>query len=289
MITVRYREILTTLAELDPWLDKLGIQPKRDRIHQALEIVQRAEEGYRKFRATREPTKIGNVGDFYFGLTEALEFHDIFQAFQHERPERVRPKLERALSGPLRPEEETTKNADARNVMFELALAAQLRLRGADVTVGEPDLTLRLNGLLFFVECKRPFREESIRPNVRDAAGQLRAKLDANEGAAALGIIAISVSRIFNPGTKIFQAATESSKERLGDQLQKMMFANERHWARLDLHPRVVAVLFHVSTPGVVEDKDIITMMTYSTVTPVGKEGPAFSVLKEKLPPLFDR
>lgn len=35
----------------------------------------------------------------------------------------------------LRPADETTKTADGRNIMFELAFAAQLKLGGAEVLV----------------------------------------------------------------------------------------------------------------------------------------------------------
>ncbi len=277
-----------TLARLDSWLEKLGIRSNTDRIHQAIETVRVAQQGFQRFRATKEPSKIGSDSTFYFGLIEALEFHDVFRAFEHERVEVLRPKLERILRGPFRPEDEKTDTADARNVMFELALAALWRLRGADVSIGEPDVTLRLGGVPFFVECKRPFKENSIRANIRDAMRQLKTKLDSAGEAAAMGIVAISVSRILNPGTKIFRAATEKSRERLGDLLDGMMQENKRHWTRIDHHPRVAAVLFHVSTPGVVEDKDLLTYMSFSTVMPLHEEGPGPALLREKLPALFD-
>src|SRR5256884_3775177 len=97
------------------------------------------------------------------GLVEALEFSDIFRAFEKDDPKVIGPKLERALSGPLRPADETPKNSDGRNTMFELAFAAQLRLRGAEVSVGEPDIAVTLSGRRFLIECKRPFREDSVR------------------------------------------------------------------------------------------------------------------------------
>ena len=107
-------------------------------------------------------------------VVEALEFSDIFRAFEKDDPKVIGPKLERALSGPLRPVDETTKNADGRNIMFELALAAQLRLNGAQVSSGEPDIAVMLSGRRFLIECKMLFREDSVRANVRGAAEQLK-------------------------------------------------------------------------------------------------------------------
>ncbi len=291
MITVRtdrFEDILSTLEQLDSWLRELGIQPKNDRIHQAIEIVRKAEEGLQKFRATKEPAKIGNIRDFYFGLVEAFEFYDIFRAFKDERPAALAPKLIRALSGPLRPAEETKRNADARNVMFELALAAHLRLHGGDVSIGEPDVTVHLNGAPFIVECKRPFREESIRSNVRAAAHQLKTKLDSSVWSNSMGLVAVSVGRILNPGTYLYKVPTVGAARVMAGALEHMMHENERHWAKLDLHPRLSAVLFHAITPAFVEDKDIVARMGAVTIMPAGKEGPAFDILQKELPPLFE-
>src|SRR5256885_12747277 len=255
MKTTKFSEILETLKNLDGWLASLGIKPNTDRIHHAVEIVEKASEGWKKFRECNETTRIGNVDDYYFGLVEALEFIDIFRAFEKYDPKVIGPKLDRALSGPLRPADETAKTADGRNIMFELAFAAQLKLGGAEVLVGEPDIVVSLSGRRFLIECKRPFREDSVRANVRGAAEQLKRHLEADSEAA--GIIAISVTRILNPGTKLFVAPSEAAKERLGDRIEQLMREAEKGWKKDEFHPRIATVLFHVRTPGVVEDRDL--------------------------------
>ena len=87
----------------------LGIKSNTDRIHHAVEIVEKANKGWKKLRESDEPTKIGHVDDYYFGLVEALEYSDIFRAFEKDDPKVIGPKLQRALSGPLRPADETAK------------------------------------------------------------------------------------------------------------------------------------------------------------------------------------
>lgn len=249
MKTIKFSEILETLKSVDGWLVNLGIKSNTDRIHCAIEIVEKADKGWKNRRENHEPTKIGNVDSFHFGLVEALEFSNIFRAFEKDDPKVIGPKLKRALSGPLPPADETTKNADGRNIMFELALAAQLRLGGAEVSVGEPDIAVTLSGTRFLIECKRPFREDSVRANVRGAADQLKGHLNADSEAA--GIVAISVSRILNPGTKLFVAATEAAKERLGDRIEQLMNETEKSWKKSEFHAQTAAVLFHVSTPAI--------------------------------------
>ena len=283
MKTTKFSEILDSLKNLDGWLAGLGIKSNTDRIHKAIMVVERANEGWKKVRECKEPTKIGNVDDYYFGLVEALEFSDIFRAFEKDDPKVIGPKLDRALSGPLRPADETTKNADGRNTMFELAFAAQLKLNGAEVSVGEPDIAVTLSGMRFFVECKRPFREDSVRANVRGAAEQLKGHLETDSEAA--GIVAISVTRILNPGTKLFVARSEEAKERLGDRIEQLMSETEESWKKDAFHDRIATVLFHVRTPGVIEDRDLFTMMSYVGARPVGKEY-GFEILSKALPKL---
>lgn len=165
--------------------------------------------------------------------------------------------------------------------MFELALAAQLRLNGAEVTIGEPDITITLSGKPFIVECKRPFRVESIRSNVRDAADQLYYHLEGNSEAG--GIVAVSATRLLNPGGKVFVARKESDKKLLGDRLQQVMREAEPGWVKHEFHPRVCGILFHVRTPGVVEDQDLLIMASYVIASPVGREY-RFDLLKPVLP-----
>ncbi len=286
-MVLKYEEILNTLGRLDEWLNGLGISPKSDRIHQAIDVLREADEGWKEFRRSGKPSKIGNVDRYYFGLIETLEFYDIFTAFEKEQASVLVPKLSAALSGPFLPANETVDNAGGRNVMFELALGSEWRLRGLDVRIGEPDLTLNIQGARYLVECKRPFREQSIRPNIRAAAEQLKQKLGSESEANVFGIIAISVSRILNPGDRILTVLTSKDTRRLGDQLERMMHESERHWARLGMDPRIVAVLFHVATPGVVENEDRLYRMTYQTVIPVGGKRAGFEMLEQVLPPLY--
>jgi hypothetical protein len=282
MKTTKFSEILDILKSLDGWLVSLRIKSTTDRIHHAVEIVEKANEAWEKLRKSNEPTKIGNVDDYYFGLVEALEFSDIFRAFEKDDPKAIGPKLARALSGPLGPADETTKNADGRNTMFELAFAAQLRLGGAEVSVGEADIAVTLAGRRFIIECKRPFREDSLRANVRGAAEQLKGHLEADSEAA--GIVAISVTRILNPGTKLFVAPSA----RLGDRIEQLMRETEKSWKKGQFHTRIAMVLFHVTTPGVIEGRDLFTKMTYVVARPVGKEY-GFEILSKALPELVPK
>ena len=122
-----------------------------------------------------------------------------------------------------------------------------------------------------------------MRANVRDAAEQLKGHLEADSDAG--GIVAISATRILNPGTKLFVVPTEAARERLGDRVEQLMRETEQGWKKYEFHPRVATVSFHVSTPGVIEDRDLFTMMSYVVARPVGKEY-GFEILSKALPEL---
>jgi hypothetical protein len=102
------------------------------------------------------------------------------------------------------------------------------------------------------------------------------------------GIIAISVSRMLNPGNRVLTVPTKNGVHRLGDRLLAMMQESARHWANLRTDPRIVAVLFHAATPGIVENEDRPYRVTYLTGMPVGPKGPAFEKLVEILTPLYE-
>jgi hypothetical protein len=121
------------------------------------------------------------------------------------------------------------------------------------VSIGEPDVTLRTNSTKFVVECKRPYREESIRANIKDANEQLEMFLDADE--KLFGIIAISVSRILLRPTDVLvkQAPVNVAYEwnKLLDENIRSL-ADRIRWSKFAFHKRIVAMRFHTSLPSFV-------------------------------------
>lgn len=285
MKTYKFQEILDDLSGLDNWLLAIGIPPSDDRIHWAIEQMRFATNAFNEFRKTKQPTKIGTATDYPFALVEALEFRDVLKAFQHEPPKALKGKLSRVLNGPQKPSDETKADNEPRNTMFELALAAEWKLKGLEVAIGEPDITLRIKEVPFFVECKRPFTKYSVRANIGDAAKKLGKKLDADGNESCMGIVSISVSRLLNPGTKVFIAPTEKDMEILGDEVQKIQFEHAKFWDKGTFHDRVIALIYHIAT--VTEIQGTLSRSTYSVITPRQGGGPAFNLLSDALRTIY--
>lgn len=239
---LRYADILQNLKGFDDWLRRLGVPVRQaDRAHHAIRVLEEAERGFQSGTNQAGMSK----SDYLFALTEALELHDVYLAFNRHPPQQLRERLTRALSGPALPEAETVTNRDGRNVMFELALGAEWTLGGAHVELLEPDLLLKMANQAYLIACKRPERGHGIRAAVRSAASQLRSSL-ASASANTWGIIAICVSRILNRGDAYFSG----SYEQLSDLVNALMDTHRKEWRTTEFHPRNVAVLFYAHTPA---------------------------------------
>jgi hypothetical protein len=251
MESFTYSELLRRLDGFDAWLIRIGLTPRpNDRVHEAIKMLRKADAASRKGRET------GIYSDIqpreWFPIIEALEAHDVLLAFQNDSPTAIAPSLKRALSGPLHPLDETVRNRDGRNVWFELALAAEWRLRGALVSLEEPDLRLTSNGVPFLVACKRPATAERINGNIRDAIHQLQRNLNTSPP-GTFGIAAISLSCVFNPGDKVFSGQMIELGKRLEDEVDK-----QRPYLRSVADARISCVLFHTATPSVGNGVDLL-------------------------------
>jgi hypothetical protein len=257
------------------------LDSKQDRVHFAIDVLRQAERSFQEAQAAGRAAPIGNVDNDMFGICEALEFRDIYRAFKDEQTERFASTLERALSGPHRPALENEGNADGRNVGFELAIVADLRLRGAAITLEEPDLKLTVDGHDYLLACKRPLRHAGIPACIRGATRQLRETLN-HAGEQAHGVIAISVSRILNPGTHFFMRHLEV----LGDRAHELLKENEGKCqkAARDV-PAICAVLFHIATPGEIDG--VLVRMNFSVLSDAGIPSDAFERIARHVEPMY--
>lgn len=243
-----HEELDSRLDALEAWVHDLRVpSPKSDRFHQVREVVKRASAALKEEQETGGPAYMKSVGNYVFGLTEALEFCTVYEAFHDFPSEVIRPKLLLALSGPKSVTNETPSNTRPRNTMFELFIAADWKLNGLDVELGDPDIILHTGGHTFNVECKRLYGHASLYDNLRSARNQLRKKT--NISSNTHGLIAVSISRLVNPGDKFFHCRSMDDKSQLGDRMEAVLQQQRHEIARLGPDPASCGILFHASTP----------------------------------------
>jgi hypothetical protein len=281
-----FDETSEKLDHLDDWLMSLGISSQKGRWHQAALTVQRA-------RNQRENIERGGqrgaIPNYVPGLFEAMEMYEIMRAFRGDSSEALKAKLSRALRGPISPYEEQIKNSGPRNSMFELLLAADWKNGGADVELGEPDVRLRLLRELFLVECKRPFRQQSVRKNIEDAASQLGKELKKPENKTAFGVVAISLSRVVIPGNFVCFAPLGEGVRVINEALDETIQEHWLDWRVKDFrnfHNRIVAVMFHLAAPWDIRGERLIHLSTTNFVE-TGNSTPGLRILSENLPKVY--
>lgn len=225
------------------WLEGLGLGNGSDRLHRY--IFEIRKQTPLPFASVQELAELG------FVYLEASEFIDVYKAYKGAESCTLIAKLERALKGCHTLTEESTTNNGPRNTMFELALAAGLRLRGVDVELGEPDLIINFPNGQYVVECKRPFRETSLKANVKEAESQLRANLKRGQH----GVVAISLNRLVNPGRSVLGVEV-GDRDKLGAihgtlqaDLHRRCCHLMRSLATLSFSPNIAALMFDITTP----------------------------------------
>jgi hypothetical protein len=270
MDRLTFSDLLKDLRSADLWLTSLGLKSRNDRLRQCIDVVAIAAQAFEEFRRTRQPTKVGSMESYHFGIVEALEFSYVYRAFKDIDRQVIEPKLKRALSGPARPGLETAGNSDGRNTMFELALAA--------------DIILICPEASFLFECKRPLRETGIRPSVKDAAEQVAQKLTAID---TFGAVAIAVAHVLDHGLDIFVTPAEEDigKQLVQKRVDQLLESNYRRWSTTWFEPRVVAVLLHASFAAVFSGQ--LVRASGAVLWPRRDDVPAYSILAQAIAALY--
>lgn len=284
MNRVRFSDLSADLHSADQWLTSLGLKGRNDRLRQCIEVVATAARGFEEAHRTGQPTKVGRIESYHFGIVEALEFSSVYRAFKDTAPQMIQPKLKRALSGPAQPALETAGNSDGRNTMFELALAAEWKLRGANVQIGEPDITLVCPEASFLFECKRPLRETGIRASVKDAVQQVAQRLT---NSYTFGAAAVSVAHVLDQGRNIFVTPAEENigKQLVQKRVDQLLESNYRRWSTTWFETRVIAVLLHASVVAVFSEQ--LVRASAAVLWPRRDDTPAYAMLARAIAALY--
>jgi hypothetical protein len=260
LIRYEYNRIIAELRAFENYLTALGLRRGPDRLRQLVARVEQCEKAREKGQLELLQHR-PDVEELVWSLVEGTEFAHIYEGLQGYDPTVIKRLAKKALKGPLHPDLETahTCTNEARNTAFELRLGAALLAQGADVTLGDcADLVVNHAGVRVFIECKRPFYPHSIRSNVEKARHQLKQRLDADCHPLSAGIVAISVSKAVNPGSRLFRAKDPDALRDLSKDIKALHQQHSGDFDRLvDL--RLIGILYHLFTPAYVERDQLLT------------------------------
>jgi len=245
---VRYEDILSGLDDALGFARDLGLKSlaKHGRFsHYRKKIDELISTVIRRDLSSEVAKRIrARLRDYLVALSESFELSDVMAHLKSLPPQVLGPKLKIALKGPTLPTQENTNSNNARNVLFELSVAARLKNAGIEPTLGEhPDVSCYVADKPVFIECKRPFAEATLGENIESAANQLLTHL-ATDG-KAVGIIAISVSKALNPGFQPIRTPDAArARAWLVGALESAAASVGSICAKFD-DGRIVGILFH--------------------------------------------
>lgn len=202
-----YEGILESYTSALEWMQKIGVKLGAGRTSNYQRIVSYWAGSYRT-ASLEEGKRI-----FPSFVTSMLEIHDfvsVYKAFKDVPAAQlgsIVAKLNKAVNGPIKLEQETPTSATARNFLFEALVAARLHApaQGAYAILDAPsDTGVLYSGNKIWIECKRVTSKGKIEKNARKASSQLEGVFKRKTGSGHRGIVALDVSKILNPGDRIY-------------------------------------------------------------------------------------
>lgn len=272
----KYREWTTKFDDACRWIETLGVKLDRTR---AAEYRESLSEIVSSYEAGEIEDLRGRRGDLQLlnTLTEVGEFIHIHSGLEGLRGEGLVARLNKFCVGRALKSDETSQRSAPRNFGFELSMASLFRNAGLPVDLeNHPDIFIATRPFAFNVECKRPSSRRQVEKRIRDGLNQLeKAYTRQARPSAALGILAVDISRLENDGTFVLQSSNE--RELRDDAAQSsidFIKENERHW-NAGTDPRTLAVLVHVSGPAYLREPSLLTVISHTTFACIHPPGSA--------------
>jgi hypothetical protein len=268
MERLNYHEIVDKFAEIDQWLCQKGLkQHDRIRIHRRnfTELAEAQDNG--KLDQIASNLTGEKRREILWSFVESIEFVDAIEALRKAGCDIPRDVLEKALEGPSDAYLEDDRSNQGRNAMFEISMAGRAAFAGLQPRLGgEPDVFFEFENHRILVQCKRVLSENAIAKRISDAAKQLKRDLAASSNPRDCGLIAISISRLVNPGDKMLVVAAEADlRGALNHEVNKVIQRHD-HVFRSVKDPKIAGILLQMATPAFVEEYGLFTVAQSATV-----------------------
>ena len=223
-------------------------------------------------------------------LVEATEIIDLHEGLRHVNDPAIAARLRDYACGVAMNSDEQPQGNRPRSVGFELAIAAMLAEAGidrADVWASVPNWRIAF-------ECKRPMSPSKIDTRIREGLDQLSALYRSGDGDNAVySILALSISKVENDGTRALKAADAAE---IGRHVNEIMDAFAQHheasWMNR-ISRQTLAILLYLRTPCFVENPNLLTVVTHTVWicfhTDGSRERNAFNAVANPISTLIGR
>jgi hypothetical protein len=239
---MRFAEILQKLDETLEFCNSLGLSgivkesrfvQYRQHIDSLVQILASRRPGESLPTDVHEQLRTNHLR-YVISLTESFELVLTLPYLKTVDPKIARQKLKKVLAGPFLPTDEDQNSNEARNLLFELNLASKLAATGLEPKIGESaDIEVVVQEKQLLIECKRPLTQSGVIKCIKDARDQINSRLQ-KKPPGSRGVIALSMSKAFNPEHNFLLYSEESSaKELLGERLEVEAHRLNETWSNL--------------------------------------------------------
>lgn len=198
--------------------------------------------------STHREHLIQHADEYRASLVESAGFGDVMEHLNDVDKDILRPKLEDILRGPFLPKGEDHTSNLSRNVLFELRLASVLkRARFLVQLAVHPDVRCSIDSTTVFFECKRPYSENKVARRITEAGAQLLKNVKAYGPPDTLGMIVISVAKLFNREQKPIPALNDkAAMKSMDESLMNVVNGSKESWRKFEDTKAIAGILFHL-------------------------------------------
>lgn len=269
-----YEGILESYTTSLKWMEKIGVDLGVGRTSNYLSIVSYWARSYQS-ASVEEGKRI--FPDFVSSMLEIYDFVSVYKAFKDVPVAKlgsIVAKLNKAVKGPIKLEQETPATTIARNFLFEALVAARLHapVQGASAILNAPsDTGVLFAGSKIWIECKRITSEKKIEKNVRKASSQLEDTFKKKMGSGHRGIVALDVSKILNPEDLIYVRENDGHLLQsiaclMNDLIKRLAPVWERVYERRD--HKIIGTIVRFTFMSISEERNLLVHTTQWGLNP---------------------
>jgi hypothetical protein len=249
-----FEEFKSDVESLCDWLHSLAIKFEKGRVAQYL----RTQKAISEHIAKGNPADSESSVDF---AQQADNFHDVSELLFIKQQlgdydsKAFKTTLQLAVKGPILLADETPETSDARNRVFELAMAGRLREAGFKPRFVEPaDAVVTVDGITCSLECKRIQSEVGLEDAIEHSYSQTKHRIK-DSLANARGLIAVDISKIINPtGAQYFSATSSDHLAQIVEQRLTEFVERNRQKFHKNFYPFISSILIYLRTPAVTQE-----------------------------------
>ncbi|MBA7496708.1 hypothetical protein ES702_07317 [subsurface metagenome] len=256
-----YKELLKDMNKVQKWLKSIGIETEDTRFEKSKNNCMVIKNYYENnnINNINKEMKYEEINETFSTCMDYISIYRNLSKFdKNHLPKR---KIKYSLLGPFLKKDEVGNKGDnhARNILFELEMASLLL--GSKIKVeGFDDVKFKFNSYKFYIECKRPLSNNSVKDNMDKAYNQLKNKLKDEKDR---GIIAVSLNKVIGKEENIIgKILLAENKPALlyqeANLIDNFVIEHQNIWHSYS-HPNIIGIFFRFNFMSFLKEENILT------------------------------